>query len=183
MIKKWETLGNRKVADLKIFSADMVTRKHPDWNKQSDFVVLNSPLWVNIMPITKDRKLVLIEQYRHGSDSITLEIPGGLIEHNEDPRLAGQRECMEETGFGSDKDAEQLGITKPNPAFLNNICYSYVWFDCIQISNQALDGNEDINIRTVPLDNVWDMIRTGEIDHSLVMNAFFYYSLKYGLNK
>ena len=98
MIKKWNTIGSRKAADLKIFNANWIERKHPDWDKSSNFVVLDSPNWVNIIPITKEGNVVFIEQYRHGTDEITLEVPGGLIESGENPGVAAERECQEETG-------------------------------------------------------------------------------------
>jgi ADP-ribose pyrophosphatase len=179
MIKKWITRSEQLAQNLKIFDAKWVERQHPDWKKTSNFVVLDSPLWVNIIPITKDGNVVFVEQYRHGVDDITLEIPGGLIEKGEDPRIAGQRECREETGFISDQDAILLGESLPNPAFMNNICYSYVWFDCERKLEQDLDGNEDINIIEYPLNEIRHLILEGKVDHSLVLTAFFYYSLKY----
>ncbi|MFC2131829.1 NUDIX hydrolase, partial [Bacteroidota bacterium] len=116
MIKKWETISERKIDNFKIFSLSWIKRRHPDWNKESEFVVLKSPKWVNIIPITKDGNVILIEQYRHGTDEITLEVPGGLVEEGEDPRDAGERECGEETGFAGEGQALLLGENIPNPA-------------------------------------------------------------------
>ena len=36
--------------------------------------------WVNVIAVTPDRHLVMIEQYRHGSTTVELEIPGGMID-------------------------------------------------------------------------------------------------------
>jgi ADP-ribose diphosphatase len=179
MIKKWNTISSEKAADLKIFNANWVRRQHPDWDKSSNFVVLDSPDWVNIIPITKDGNVVFIEQYRHGTDEITLEVPGGLIEIGEDPGFAGERECQEETGFVGAEKAILLGENRPNPAFMNNTCYSYVWFDCEQKFDQNLDGNEDIKIVEYPLNEVRMLILDKKVNHSLVLTAFFFYSLQY----
>lgn len=179
MISKWETVEKISENNFKIFTASMYTKRHPIWKKYGRFVVLDSPQWVNIIPLTVEKEVILIEQYRHGSDSITLEVPGGLVEKGEEPRLAAERECLEETGFGSDEEAVLLGETMPNPAFLNNTCFSFVWFNCYEKSAQKLDGNEEINITKVPLKKIPEMIISGQIRHSLVMNAFYYYTLKF----
>ena len=68
---------------------------------------------------------------------------------------------------------------RPNPAFLNNHCYSYVWFDCELKQKQDLDIHEDIEVIKVPLSEIKEYITSGKIDHSLVLTAFFFYGLKY----
>lgn len=180
MIKKWETIKRSPGADYRIFKAEWVERKHPDREKTGDFVVLDSPRWVNIIPITKNKEVVLIEQYRHGVDEITLEVPGGLVETGELPLEAAMRECTEETGYSAREDAVLLGENQPNPAFLTNKCWSYLWQDCEKIKEQKLDGHEDINVLTVPLSEIESCIQSGKIQHSLVLTAFFFFFLKYG---
>ena len=179
MTVKWDTLEKENIGDFKIFDLHWVKRKHPVWERESKFVVVNTPRWVNIIPVTKDNNIVLVEQYRHGIDELTLEVPGGLVEENEDPKEAGQRECTEETGFTSDTDAILLGENHPNPAFLTNTCYSYVWYGCEKKFDQNLDGNEDIRVVEIPLEEVKNYILTGKIKHSLVLTAFFFYFLKF----
>ena len=179
MIKKWDTVGSEFAGDFKIFNISRIKRRHPEWKKEGSFVVLDSPQWVNIIPITPDNKVIFVEQYRHGIDRITLEVPGGLIEKGEEPGTAGERECSEETGFQGPERAELLGENFPNPAFLNNKCYSYVWFNCVKTDEQRLDGNEDINVVEIPLDDIRDRIADGTIQHSLVLTAFFFYFLRY----
>ncbi len=180
MVKNWETIDKQQVNDFRIFKANLIKRKHPDWNKESKFVVLDSPDWVNIIPVTKNNEIVLIEQYRQGIDGITLEVPGGLIESGEDPGRAGERECREETGFSSAEKAELLGTNEPNPAFMNNICYSYVWHNCEKNGVQELDSHEDIEVVLAPANKIKNYIKEGKIKHSLVLTAFLHYFLKYG---
>jgi 8-oxo-dGTP pyrophosphatase MutT (NUDIX family) len=180
MIKSWITIDDKKIDNCKFFDIHRVKRKSRDTGREGTFVYLDSTSWVNIIPITKEGNIVLIKQYRHGTDDITIEIPGGLVEANELPRLAGERECNEETGYFSKKNAKFLGKTLPNPAFLNNICYSYVWYDVELKYNQQLDRHEEIVVFERTFDEVKEMINNGKINHSLVLNAFFYYFLKNG---
>jgi len=180
MIPIWETITKKELIDLKIFKAELVTRKHSVLGKTSNFVVLNSANWANIIPVTKQGEILLIEQFRQGTNSITLEIPGGLIENGEQPIEAARRECIEETGYSSDKELELLGISLPNPAFLNNKCYTFAWFDVEKRHLQNFDENEEINVIPTPVNEVKQMLLEGKINHSIITTAFFYFFLKYG---
>lgn len=179
MIKKWETIEEKFVGNFKIFDLFRIKRRNSDLDKEGNFVVLKSPKWVNIIPVTTEGNVLLIEQYRHGTDEITLEVPGGLVEENESPQSAGERECLEETGYSSDERALLLGENTPNPAFLNNKCYSYVLFNCKKTARQKLDRHEDIRVIEVPMKEIKQMIIEKKIQHSLVLTAFFFYFLRY----
>ncbi len=181
MIKKWETISSENLIDLKIFNALKKKRINPVNERADDFIVLDSHDWVNIIPITKDNKIVMIEQYRHGSDSVTLEIPGGLIEKGEEPRVAAERECMEETGYFGSSNAIQTGMSLPNPAFLNNKCYSYIWFDCEKKLEQNLDLNEVINVKELSIEEIKTYIDNGTINHSVILTAFLFYFRKFNI--
>jgi len=180
MIIKWETIEKKEIADYKIFKAIKVRRRHPEQNKEAEFVILNSPNWVNIIPITKNNEILLIEQYRQGTDSITLEIPGGLIENGEQPIDAAKRECIEETGYASSEDLILTGISYPNPAFLTNQCFSYAWMDVENKYQQHFDIDEDIRVIPTPIPEVKKLIMDGRINHSVILTAFFYFFLKFG---
>ncbi len=180
MISKWETIESKKVADLFIFDAYIKKRKNPVSGEYGNFTVLESANWVNIIPITKDNKIILIEQYRHGTDSVTFEIPGGLIERGEDPMIAGVRECTEETGYKSSESPILTGVSFPNPAYQSNQCFSYVWFNCESELEQNLDRHEVINIHSRSKEEVKKMIIDGTINHSVILTAFYFFSLKYG---
>jgi 8-oxo-dGTP pyrophosphatase MutT (NUDIX family) len=179
MIEKWETLSKEFIGNFKIFDIFQYERKHPKTKKISKFYGLNSSNWVNIIPITKENEIILVEQYRHGSDVPEIEIPAGLIEPNEKPIVAAMRECMEETGYKGKEEPVFLGKVKPNPAFLNNYCFHYLWLNCEKKYEQSLDENEDINIIKIPFNQIKTMIENNEINHSLVISALFYYENKY----
>lgn len=180
LMQKFETIGERYFGDFRIFKVYMKQRKNPETGKINDYAVLDSPNWVNIIPVTRDKKIVLVEQYRHGTDSITLEIPGGLRNPGEDPADGAARECMEETGYSSTENPVQIGVSRPNPAYQNNFCHSFVWFNCEQNLKPEPDANEIIKIHAIPVKEVFEMAKNGTIDHSVILTALFYYALKYG---
>lgn len=132
---------------------------------------------MNVVALTADEQVVLIKQYRHGIDAVTLEIPGGIIEVGETPLDAGVRELREETGFAGD-DAALLGQVHPNPAYQTNICYTALVRNARLAGEQHQDGGEDIVVRLVPLSDVPKLISEGHITHALVVAAFHFLELK-----
>ncbi len=180
MITKWETVKSKKIANYRIFDAVLKERINPLTNEKAEFTVLESNDWVNIIPITIDNKIIIIEQYRHGTDSITLEIPGGLIENGENPIDAAKRECTEETGYISTEEPILTGVSRPNPAYQNNTCYSFVWKNCKLENIQNLDKHEIINIHKFTFDEAKEMIKNGKINHSVILTAFYFFHLKFG---
>ena len=142
--------------------------------------MLESPDWVNVIPLTLEGNVILIRQYRHGTEDVTLEVPGGMVDAADaDPSVSAARELREETGYEVEAIIH-LGSVAPNPAFLNNQCHSYLALGVRPVHEVALDGAEDIAFEEIPLAAIPDLIRSGAITHSLTITAFYYLDLYQG---
>jgi ADP-ribose pyrophosphatase len=166
----WPKLESRHGAHMVLFRPRWDRLRNPRTGEEFDRLVLETPDWVNVVALTKDRRLVCVHQYRFGSGTVTLEIPGGMIDKGEDHGGAARRELQEETGFTSAK-WRYLGAVEPNPAFHDNLCHHWLAQDCELTHAQGLDAGEDISIELVPLGDVVGRIESGEIRHSLVISA------------
>jgi 8-oxo-dGTP pyrophosphatase MutT (NUDIX family) len=174
----WTHSADELVAETRIFSLRRRNGQSPTSpEKQGEFVYLESPDWVNVVAITGDEAVLLIEQFRHGTAEVTLEIPGGMVDPGEDALAAGVRELLEETGFGGGS-ARLIGSVSPNPAILDNRCYTVLAEGVERISDQALEANEEIVVRLHPLAEVPDLVRRGVIHHALVVAAFHHLALQ-----
>jgi 8-oxo-dGTP pyrophosphatase MutT (NUDIX family) len=145
---------------------------------EHDFYVIESRDWINIIPITVDHQVVMVRQYRHGSREVTLEIPGGLVDSGDTPETAAARELLEETGYQA-AEYVKIGAANPNPAIFNNRCYTFLARNVARVRDPMPDQTEDIEVVLIPLSDISELIRTGKIDHTIVVAAFCWYFLQY----
>lgn len=149
----------------------------PRTQKEHDFVVIDCCNWVNIVAITPDQKIVMVEQYRHGSNTVELEIPGGMIDAEDaSPVAAGTRELREETGYEGER-ARLLGEIFPNPAIMNNVCYTVLVENCRLVHPVEFDSGEDLITRLVPIAEIPKLVAEKKIGHSLVAVALYHFEL------
>ncbi len=177
-MRAWHTLKRKRLLDHPVLQVDLAQRSRGS-EPAHEFVLLGSPDWVNVVPVTAEGQVVLIRQWRHGTGETTLEIPGGLIDPGESPLMAGARELAEETGYEA-RRLELLGWVHPNPALLNNRCYTCLALDCRAVGPPRLEETEDIQVELRPLQEVPGLISAGEITHSLVVAAFARFWLSRG---
>jgi len=169
---RWERLRQATQAKTRVFDVLGVTYRHPVRGTERDFVVMQSPDWVNVIALTPDDRLVLVRQFRYGINEFSLEIPGGVMEAGEDPLAAGLRELREETGF-TGAPAKLLGSVHPNPAIQSNRCHFVFVEQAVQSHALEWDADEEIEITTLPVGEALALARSGGITHGLVLDALF----------
>jgi 8-oxo-dGTP pyrophosphatase MutT (NUDIX family) len=165
------------IGDFRIFKMLSDTCINPRTGKPHDFFVFDSVNWVNVIAVTPDQKLVMVEQYRHGSNTVELEIPGGMMDpHESDPVSSGVRELREETGYAGER-ARELGAVWSNPAIMSNTTYTVLVENCELKHGLEFDSGEDLSTRLVPVDEIPRLIADGKIKHSLVVVALCHFDL------
>jgi 8-oxo-dGTP pyrophosphatase MutT (NUDIX family) len=134
----------------------------PADGRSSDRLVFEYPDWVDVIAVTSDVNIVLVQQYRHPIRELRTEFPAGAVEGTETPLAAIQRELLEETGYVSD-DWHLLGIAPVNPAWQNNRVHSFLALGARRNAEQNLDEGEVIQSLEIPLSEFVRKVEAGEI--------------------
>lgn len=144
------------------------------------YYVLEYNNWVNGVALREDGQVIMIRQYRHGIGKTLLEIPGGTMDPSDpSPLFAMQREMLEETGYEF-KEWISLGTIAPNPASSNNYTYMFLATGGVKVQEQQLDHNEEIEIVTMPLGELQQLVLDNKIEQSLHTTCIFYALLHLG---
>jgi 8-oxo-dGTP pyrophosphatase MutT (NUDIX family) len=133
-------------------------------------VVIESANWVNVVALTPDKKILTVKQFRFGVAEDTLEIPAGIMDPGETPQQAAIRELREETGFVTDK-WKYLGWFQANPAFMNNVCHSWLALDVTEKYPLQLDEGEEITLAELSLEEIRIEIEQGRMRNALSLAA------------
>jgi len=174
MVKPWRTLQTEKLLETEILTVRAVRRQSQKSGVTGRFVTIDTPDWVNVIAVTDAGEILLIRQYRHGINDMALEIPGGVVDAGESPAETAQRELLEETGYAGAPPV-QLGMTDVNPAIQTNKCYTFLIRHAKRIEESSLEKYEEIDVRSTPAQEIPELISRGEITHSLVVTAFYWY--------
>ena len=170
----WETVSRTEEASCRIFSVIRKRCRHPGRDHEADFYVLDSSDWVNTVAVTTEGRMILVEQYRYGTEALSLEVPGGVMDLGEDPLGAAGRELSEETGFVG-RRCRLLGSVHPNPAIQSNTCHIVLIEEAERLVETDWDENEELTVHLAAVDDVYAMARSGRITHALTLNALLLY--------
>lgn len=176
-ILKWQKLSTKYLVKEKWATLRVDTCKLQNGTVKDDYYVLEYPDWANAVALTKDNKIVMVRQYRHAADIISLEIPGGVIEPGEQPEAGMKRELLEETGY-SFETCELIATLYANPATSTNRTFTYLLTGGVKTHEQHLDEHEILNVEIYSIEEVKKLLAENKIDQALHTSALFYGLMK-----
>ncbi len=162
---KWKLLSAKDVSPSKWFPIEERTYELPDGKIVDDFTVTTLGDFSLIIPVTPDKKIILINEYKPGADEVLIQFPAGMPEDNEQGmNVLAQRELEEETGIKVELD--QLAYLGKFTGFSTKgtqIGHFYLATDCVFNSSQHLDPTENIEILVFTIEEVNRLIETNEL--------------------
>ena len=174
--KPWRVVADEHLQHCKVFDVHRTTTESPTTGASHPFYRIESAEWVNVVPLTACQDLVMVRQFRQGSRSVTLEVPGGLVDPGESPVEAAARELLEETGYRA-RRLESLGSINPNPALFANRVHMFVAIDCESVAPIQNESTEETAVELLPLADLPSTLGAGGIDHALVVATLYHFDL------
>lgn len=173
---RWKALATEPLQDCAVFRVSRTRARSPRTGRVGTFFRIEADTWVNVVPLTDDGQVVLVRQYRHGAEDLTLEIPGGIVDGHESPLRAAERELLEETGYRA-RELVPAGDLNPNPALFGNRVHTFVALGCERVDDVRNPGFEETAVELVPRAELRARVCAGEIDHALVVAALYRFEL------
>lgn len=172
---RWNVVDDRLLNACRVWDLRARRYRHPKNGREGEFFYIDSRDWVIVVARTVTGELVFVRQFRWGSDELSWEFPGGIIDAGEDPVEAGLRELREETGYVA-TSGRLIGHCRPNPAILNNFAH-FVFADGVVLDPQGTswDEHEEMEIRTIPEATAFEWARDCAIGHALALNGLLFY--------
>ena len=178
---KWASGEKKQLLKTAVFDVTSSTNtyKNGEQTVQGDYIVLDAPDWVIVIPEIEDKatgkkEFFMVKQWRHGSKCLSVEFPGGVIDRGEAPEEAARRELLEETGCRAGK-LTKLGQVNPNPALFSNHVHFFLAQDLECTNTQNLDNDEFVNVIKVPVADIKKDMGTEQFPHALMSTAMMFY--------
>ena len=144
----------------------------------SPCTIFEYPDWVDVIALTADLNVVLVDQYRHAVGQIRTEFPAGAVDGAEAPMAAIKRELLEETGYASD-DWRLIGSAPVNPALQTNRIHCFLALGARQVAEQDLDEGEAIRTHALPLSELIVQVEAGTFELPALQLASLYLLQRY----
>lgn len=179
-IKKWTVLSSEYIAREPWFTVRKEKVQLPNGSIIPSYYVMEYPAWINVIAITKEGKMIMERQYRHGLAEVDYELCAGVVDPTDaTPMDAAKRELLEETGYGNG-EWEQLMVTCVNPGTHTNLTYCFLATGVEKVMERHLEPTEDIAVELLSPEEVKTLLEKDRIMQALHVAPLWKYFAQKG---
>lgn len=171
----WTKVMDRPICETPVFTVYSQHELPPRDSDvaEGDYVAIEAPDWVIVMPVI-DEDFIMVRQWRHGEQKVTIEFPGGVCDPNEDAIITAKRELFEETGCRAET-LKCLGTLSTNPALFRNHVHIFLAEGLSLTGTQHTDADEVLTYVRVPIREAIEQFASGESTHAFTGTALMLY--------
>jgi ADP-ribose pyrophosphatase len=125
-----------------------------------------------VAAVTKERKIILVKQFRYPIQKVMLELPAGKLDKDEDPQKGALRELQEETGFTAGK-IDKLGSINTTPGFCTELLHIFLARDLKPGNHNREEGEHGMEIFEYSLEDIETMIIKGDITDAKTISGIY----------
>lgn len=160
-MKKWQLLDSKMAFDNRWFKVRQDKVKLPNGKTLDDYFVWLKGDVAMMVPVTENKELIFVKQYKHAARKIMIEYPAGFVEKGEKPLETAKRELMEEIGCSA--DLSLVAQVEDEPTKAEGTIYIYLAQNLKPVKKTSSDDNEEIEILKISFKETLEMIDRGEI--------------------
>jgi ADP-ribose diphosphatase len=171
MPAKPKILDRRMAAETRIFRIEQLDLQFSNGSLRRFERILGGRGSVLVVPMPDPRTVLLTREYAAGTDRYELGLPKGVVEADEEPLAAAQREIQEEVGFGA-RDLRLLCTVSLAPAYIQHITHIVL---ARELFPQRAEGDEPEPIEVLPweLDDLDALLEREDFSEARSIAALF----------
>lgn len=168
-----QTISSTPIFEGKVIKLQVDDVTLPDGNTSKREIVKH-PGAAAVIAITKDKKIVFVEQYRKALEKHLVEIPAGKLEVGEKPETTAKRELEEETGYTTNH-LRLLTSFYTSPGFADELVHLYIT-DKIELLQETKETDEDefVEIIELTMEEAEELVKEQRIHDAKTAYAILY---------